>query len=69
MNKIIPTYQAPDFNEDKFINAPNVCCEVVDIDGVAPDNYHSTSMFPEYFKINGTWVLATKSRMDSSVVI
>ena len=69
MNKIIPTYQAPDFNEDIFINAPNVCCAEVDIDGVAPDNYHSTSMFPEYFKIDGNWVLATKSRMDSSVVI
>ena len=39
------------------------------MDGVAPDMYHSTSMFPEYFKINGRWVLAEKSRMDSSVVI
>lgn len=26
-------------------------------------------MYPEYFKINGTWVLAKESRMDASVVI
>lgn len=26
-------------------------------------------MYPEYFKINGTWVLAKESRMDVSVVI
>ena len=69
MNKIIPTYQAPDFNEEKFINAPNACYVEADMDGVAPENYHSTSMFPEYFKINGKWILANKSRMDSSVVL
>ena len=26
-------------------------------------------MYPEYFKINGTWMLARESRMDSSVVL
>ena len=26
-------------------------------------------MYPEYFKIDGKWVLAEESRMDSSVVI
>lgn len=39
------------------------------MDGVAPDHYHSTSMYPEYFKINGKWILAEESRMDSSVVL
>ncbi|MFQ8777169.1 MAG: hypothetical protein ACLR78_06785 [Roseburia sp.] len=43
--------------------------EVVEMDGVAPEYFHSTSMFPEYFKIQGKWVLAEESRMDSSVVI
>ena len=66
---IIPTYYAPDFSEDKFTNAPDATYVVVDMDGVAPDNFHSTSMFPEYFKLDGKWVLAEKSRMDSSVVI
>ena len=66
---VIPTYHAPDFGADKFKNAPNATFVVVEMDGVAPDNFHSTSMFPEYFKIDGEWRLAEKSRMDSSVVI
>lgn len=69
MNNIIPMYNAPDFSGEKFKNAPEAKFEVVKFDGVAPENFHSTSMFPEYFKINGQWVLAKKSRMDSSVVI
>lgn len=69
MKTIIPPYHAPDFREEKFINAPDVQYAQAPIDGVAPEGYHSTSMFPEYFKRNGQWVLAAKSRMDSSVVI
>ncbi len=53
----------------KFMQAPDAAYQAVDQDGVAPDYFHSTSMYPEYFKINGTWVLAEESRMDSSVVI
>jgi len=42
---------------------------MVQQDGVAPDHYHGTSMFPEYFKVNGEWKLAEESRMDSVVVL
>ena len=65
----IPTYHHPDFTQSKFSEAPDVKVAVADMDGVAPDYYHSTSMYPEYFKIDGKWVLAEESRMDSSVVI
>ena len=68
MNNIIPQYHAPDFAEEKFVNAPDACLVEVTMDGVAPEGFHSTSMFPEYFKINGKWTLAGKSRMASSVV-
>lgn len=64
----IPKYTAPDFSLEKFKNAPDVKWEAVETDGVAPENYHSTSMYPEYFKINGEWKLPEKSRMDSSLV-
>ncbi len=33
-------------------------------DQVAPQNFHAMSIFPEYFKINGQWLLARESRMD-----
>ena len=65
----LPEYREPDFSEKKFTDAPDVRWERVTIAGVAPENYHSTSMYPEYFKIDGKWTLAKESRMDSSVVI
>ena len=65
----LPKYHEPDFSLSQFVNAPEVRWEEVQTDGVAPEYFHSTSMYPEYFKINGTWVLAKESRMDSSVVI
>ncbi len=65
----LPVYHEPDFSREEFISAPDVQTAIADMDGVAPEYYHSTSMFPEYFKIKGKWVLAEESRMDSSVVI
>ena len=43
----MPKYYAPDFTQEKFVNAPDVSYAVAEMDGVAPDNYHSTSMYPE----------------------
>ena len=65
----LPKYREPDFTQEKFVNAPDAAWEKVTIQGVAPENYHSTSMYPEYFKVDGKWMLAKESRMDSSVVI
>ena len=65
----LPEYREPDFTEERFTDAPDAAWEKVTIKGVAPENYHSTSMYPEYFKINGKWTLAEESRMDSSVVL
>lgn len=62
-------YTEPNFNEDRFIKAPNASVELVIKDGVAPDNYHANSIYPEYFKINDKWVLAKESRMDCVVKI
>lgn len=65
----MPAYHTPDFTKPLFINAPDVKTAVADMDGVAPEYFHSTSMYPEYYKIGGQWKLAEESRMDSSVVI
>ena len=63
----LPKYVHPDFSQ--LENAPDVTIAVAEMDGVAPEGYHSTSMYPEYFKIEGKWYLAAQSRMDSSVVV
>ena len=65
----MPKYREPDFTQKKFAEAPDAVWETVSIKGVAPEQYHSTSMYPEYFKVRGEWKLAKESRMDSSVVL
>ncbi|MDR0497720.1 MAG: hypothetical protein LBH42_08910 [Treponema sp.] len=40
----------------------------VPMNGVAPDDYHATTLFPEYFKVDGKWLLAEESRMDCVAV-
>lgn len=65
----MPTYHAPDFEALGLNDAPDAQTELVQIAGVAPRNYHSTSMFPEYVKVDGSWRLAEESRMDSSIVV
>lgn len=65
----MPKYNHPDFTQAQFINAPEVKYLLVEKEGVAPEYFHSTSMYPEYFKIGGRWILAEESRMDSSVVL
>ncbi len=63
------TYHHPDFSADHFVCAPDAAYAAAEKDGVAPEYYHSTSMYPEYFKINGQWQLAEESRMDCCVVL
>ncbi len=65
----LPKYVPPDFALPKFQQAPDASIAACDVDGVAPDNYHSTSMYPEYFKVGGNWLLAEESRMDCCVVL
>lgn len=65
----LPQYIHPDFTLPEFCNAPDVKTAIAEKDGVAPENFHSTSMYPEYFKLDGQWVLISNSRMDASVVI
>ncbi|WP_425539014.1 hypothetical protein [Microaceticoccus formicicus] len=64
----LPKYHHPDFEKDMFKNAPNATLEEVTRDGISPRNYHALSVYPEYFKINGKWVLAAESRMDTVCV-
>ena len=61
-------YRAPDFTQTRFTAAPDAAFVKTDLDGVAPEGYHATAIFPEYFKIGGVWQLAPESRMDCVVV-
>ena len=65
----LPKYNPPNFADPKFKSATDCKIAVTEKDGVVPDNYHATSIFPEYFKVNGEWKLAGESRMDCVIVL
>ena len=64
MSFTLPQYHAPDFQEARFQSAPEARFEPAPKDGVAPEGYHATTIYPEYFKVGGRWLLAEESRMD-----
>lgn len=64
----LPEYTAPDFSAERFISCPDVTTERAGR-GYIPENFYATTIYPEYFKINGEWKLIKGSRMDCSVVI
>ena len=66
----LPSYKPPDFNNPVFSKTPLVEFNPVKLPGVAPDNYHATSIFPEYFQVRqDKWRLLKESRMDCIVVL
>jgi len=65
----MPVYQGPDFLSASLRNCPDAVTEPVVKAGVAPKNYHATTIFPEYYKIKDQWVLLQQSRMDGVVVL
>ncbi|HPF18817.1 MAG: hypothetical protein QM215_06010 [Bacillota bacterium] len=66
---IFPQYRMPDFQIEALANAPDATLRPAPSDGVAPENYHATTIYPEYYKIDGRWTLLEQSRMDCAVVI
>ncbi len=57
-------YRGPDFDAPALKGAPDAQLEPAPLDGVAPENFHAMSIWPEYFKIGGRWLMAKESRMD-----
>lgn len=62
-------YHAPDFTVPQLAAAPDAVFLPAPRDGVAPEQYHAMSIFPEYFKVGGQWLLAEESRMDCVAVL
>jgi hypothetical protein len=66
---VLPRYRHPDFSRAPLIDAPSVVFRPVVQAGVAPENYHATTIYPEYFQVRkGDWSLLGDSRMDCVVV-
>lgn len=65
----LPAYRAPDFAALGLGSIPDVKTAPAPRDGVAPPGYHATTMYPEYYRLNGSWTLAADSRMDCVAVV
>ncbi len=66
----LPEYNPPNFNLTLFQNSPVIKTAVVKKDGVAPENYHATTIYPEYFHVEkGKWIVPKFSRMDCVIVV
>ena len=64
---VLPSYKSPDL--EPFKRSPTVVFKPVATTGVAPDDYHATSVYPEYFHLQpAEWRLLEESRMDCVVV-
>jgi hypothetical protein len=67
---VLPKYNPPKFDEPPIVDMPPVIFRPVTRSGVAPEEYHATSIFPEYLQIKrGEWRLLPESRMDCVVVM
>ncbi len=67
---VLPEYHPPSFDERPLADMPPVKFRSVTQPGVAPETYHATSIFPEYYQIHkGDWRLLKESRMDCVVVM
>ncbi len=69
MAVFFPNYHAPDFTASRLRSAPEARFLPAPRDGVAPEGYHATTIFPEYFHVGGQWLLAEESRMDCVAVL
>ena len=69
MSFSLRAYIPPDFSEERFVNAPDARLVPAPKDGTAPEGYHAMSIYPEYFKTAGRWLLACESRMDCVAVM
>ena len=56
---VLPEYRLPHFDEPPLVTMPPVVFRPVTQRGVAPEEYHATSIFPEYYQLSkGDWRLA-----------
>lgn len=66
----LPEYQPPDFGAEPLASAPCARTAPAPADGVAPEEFHATSNYPEYVRLaDGEWVLVAESRMDCVLTV
>lgn len=65
----LPEYVYPDFNQERFGSFPDAVLIAAEKDGVVPDEYHATTIYPTFVKLNRGWKLVKRSRMDCVIAV
>lgn len=65
----LQAYIEPNFEGGLLKGAPGAVFLEAPKDMAAPDNFDATSIFPEYFKVDGKWLLVEESRLDCLPVL
>ena len=67
---VLPAYTPPNFASAPLASAPLVAFREVAKMGLAPEAFHATSIYPEYFHLKkDAWCLLPESRMDCVAVL
>jgi lysine-ketoglutarate reductase/saccharopine dehydrogenase-like protein (TIGR00300 family) len=59
---------SPDFSQPPFAGAADARFAPLPADGVLPEGFFSTSNLPTYIRVEGTWLVPIRPRMDCVVV-
>lgn len=61
MDFLLPKYNEPNWADEKLINSNDVHLSPAKADGILPDGFYLTSVYPEYVKLNGKWNLVAEN--------
>ena len=50
-------------------DSKNAVTEICDLDGVAPDDFYVSNIYPTEVRVNDEWIRVQKQRMDGAIVI
>ncbi len=65
----LPKYNYPNFQTAQFNDCPNAKLVAAEKDGVVPNDFHATTIYPTFVKIDGKWKLIKRTRMDCVIVV
>jgi lysine-ketoglutarate reductase/saccharopine dehydrogenase-like protein (TIGR00300 family) len=63
------TFSPPDFSQPAFASFPDAHFAPAPADGILPDGFFSTTNFPTFVRLNGSWIAPREPRMDGGLVL
>lgn len=65
----VPTFQKPDFSEEKYRKCPSIRFEAVEKDGVAPEEFYLTTHLPTFYKCGDQWILPQHNSLNCVAIV